>query len=93
MVEQEFKSRFPLLNIQLFIRQELRMIPTLDLEIRKYHPEMFPKFVPGALEFNSHFCHLFLVHSEDVDLYKSTTKKLMQEWWNVVAKKNQVSTS
>jgi trafficking protein particle complex subunit 10 len=89
-IKDEFLHRFPIRNLNLVLRGEQQTIPSLDLEFRKYQPDMFPKFVPGALQYNSFFVHIFLLASEDVEAYKSSAKKMMQDWWNVVAtKKNQ----
>jgi hypothetical protein len=93
-IQSEITSNFPLVNVNFTNPtrgSDSRCITSLDFEFKQYHPDMFPKFVPGALQYNSYFVHLFLLSSDDVDLYKNSTKKLMQEWWNVVAnKKNQV---
>jgi trafficking protein particle complex subunit 10 len=48
---------------------------------------MFPKFAPGAVQYNVIFLHIFVVSVEDLESYRSTTRKMMQDWMNVVANK------
>ncbi|KAJ3321704.1 Kinesin-like protein kif3b [Boothiomyces sp. JEL0866] len=85
----EFNSKLPFKNV-LFNSAKGQKQVTLDLELKKFTVDMFPKFVPGALEYNCIFYHLFIVSVEDLELYKNTTRKQIQEWVNIVAnKKNQ----
>ncbi|KAJ3273827.1 Kinesin-like protein kif3b [Terramyces sp. JEL0728] len=85
----EFNSKLPFKNV-LFNSAKGQKQVTLDLELKKFTVDMFPKFVPGALEYNCIFFHLFIVSVEDLELYKNTTRKQIQEWVNIVAnKKNQ----
>jgi hypothetical protein len=66
----ELKSRLPLKAIDFTnpLRPELHHIPQLEFDFRKYSSDMFPKFMPGAIQHNTFFLHLFIV-STDVIIY------------------------
>ncbi|KAJ3305631.1 hypothetical protein HDV03_001276 [Kappamyces sp. JEL0829] len=90
--QPELQARLPLKNLDFKnpLQNESHVISTVELEIRKYSVEMFPKFTPGAVQHNLYFVHMFIVSTDDVEVYRSTTRKLIQEWLNVVGnKKNQ----
>jgi hypothetical protein len=59
---------------------------TLDLDIKRFSPDIFPKIAPGSI--NHYFVHLFLVGVDDIDSYRSNTRKQIQEWLNVISKRN-----
>lgn len=69
------------------LRTESHTLPLLQVDLKKYSPEMFPKFAPGAVQYNVIFLHIFVVSVEDLDSYRNTTRKLIQDWMNVVANK------
>jgi hypothetical protein len=90
----ELQQRLPLKNITFTnpLRPETHTIPVLELETRKYSQDMFPKFIPGAVQHNTFFVHVFIVSTDDVDYYRNTSRKCINEWLNVVGnKKGQVS--
>ncbi|KAI8912338.1 hypothetical protein DFJ77DRAFT_467973 [Powellomyces hirtus] len=67
-----------------------RVIELLEVELKRYSPEMFPRAMPGTLYHSPYFLHLYLVTTDDSEFYKGTVRKQIQEWLNVVAnKKNQ----
>ncbi|KAJ3176861.1 hypothetical protein HDU87_004793 [Geranomyces variabilis] len=96
---EELESRLPLRNIAWHnplgairgsTNSTARIIGTLDVELKRYSPEMFPRAMPGTLYHSPYFLHLYLVTTDDSEVYKATTRKQIQEWLNVVAnKKNQ----
>ncbi|KAJ3010784.1 hypothetical protein HKX48_007205 [Thoreauomyces humboldtii] len=95
---EELESRLPLRNVSWqnplgFSKgssSSARVIDTLDVDLKKYVPEMFPRVMPGTLYHSPYFLHLYLVSTDDTELYKGVVRKQIQEWLNVVAnKKNQ----
>ncbi|KAJ3163448.1 hypothetical protein HDU86_000027 [Geranomyces michiganensis] len=96
---EELESRLPLKNIAWHnplgairgsTNSTARIISTLDVELKRYSPEMFPRAMPGTLYHSPYFLHLYLVTTDDSEVYKASTRKQIQEWLNVVAnKKNQ----
>ncbi|KAI8911655.1 hypothetical protein EDD86DRAFT_264201 [Gorgonomyces haynaldii] len=90
MIEQEFIKRLPLRNLQWQSKNTTKIIANLDLDIKRFQPDIFPKFTPGAVVTNVFFVHLFFVGCEDVDQYRSSVRKQLQDWLNAVcSKKNQ----
>lgn len=62
---------------------------TLDLDVKRFSPDMFPKMSPGVAH-NTFFLHVFLVGCDDVEQYRSSTRKQIQDWLNIImAKKGQ----
>ncbi|KAJ3151464.1 hypothetical protein HDU89_001906 [Geranomyces variabilis] len=96
---EDLESRLPLRNIAWHnplgairgsTNSTARIISTLDVELKRYSPEMFPRAMPGTLYHSPYFLHLYLVTTDDSEVYKASTRKQIQEWLNVVAnKKNQ----
>ncbi|TPX32716.1 hypothetical protein SmJEL517_g04249 [Synchytrium microbalum] len=67
-----------------------RPIDMLDIELKKFSQDVFPKEGPITLNPSTIFCHMYLVSCEDAELYKATVKKQIQDWVNLVtSKRNQ----
>ncbi|KAJ3413632.1 hypothetical protein HDV05_007776 [Chytridiales sp. JEL 0842] len=62
-----------------------RVIDTVEIELKPFKADMFPRAIPGAA--TPFFLHLYFVNCDDHDIYKSTVKKQIQEWLNVIEKK------
>lgn len=62
----EFAARLPLTNLEFVnpLQTELHIIKSLHLELKKYSADLFPKFMPGAVQYNLNFVHVFLVYVE-----------------------------
>ncbi|KAJ3179456.1 hypothetical protein HDU85_004866 [Gaertneriomyces sp. JEL0708] len=95
LIHNEIESRLPLRNIRW--QNPLgtvkgggsasRAIHILDVELKKFMPDMFPRVMPGTSYHTPFFLHLFFVNTDDSDYYKATIRKQIQEWLNVVANK------
>ncbi|TPX68860.1 hypothetical protein SpCBS45565_g02844 [Spizellomyces sp. 'palustris'] len=97
-IAEEIASRLPLRNLawQNPLRisrgntSAPRVISVLQADLKRYSPDMFPRAMPGTLYHSSYFLHLYLVTTDDNELYKTVIRKQIQDWLNVVAnKKNQ----
>ncbi|KAI8893289.1 hypothetical protein BC833DRAFT_625023 [Globomyces pollinis-pini] len=93
-IQDHFASRLPLKNLDVVNptrgTESKHCLPTMHLELLKYSPDLFPTFTPGAIITNCVFGHIFFCSTDDLDTYKNNSKKLIQEWLNIVAnKKNQ----
>ncbi|TPX47396.1 hypothetical protein SeMB42_g03332 [Synchytrium endobioticum] len=67
-----------------------RSIHTLDIELKKFSPDVFPKEGPITLNPSTIFCHMYLVSCEDIQVYKTAAKKQLQDWINLItSKRNQ----
>ncbi len=88
---QQFMGYLPLQNIEWVNprSRDVRIIKNLDLEIKPYSPEMFPKFTPGAIKHNLYFLHFVILRCDTKSL--KSFKEKIQDWLNLVGtKKNQV---
>ncbi|KAI9365504.1 hypothetical protein DFJ73DRAFT_808029 [Zopfochytrium polystomum] len=90
-IAEDVSARFPLRNLiwsNTRAQQGNRIIESLDVEMRLFRPDMFPRAMIGAS--TPFFVHLCLINCEDHEMYRSTVKRQIQEWLNVVGnKKNQ----
>ncbi|RKO89734.1 hypothetical protein BDK51DRAFT_35393, partial [Blyttiomyces helicus] len=99
VISDELLSRLPLRNLvwnsplgsaRANSSNATRNIPVLDIELKKFSPDMFPKAMPGSLYQSPYFLHLYLVNCDENDQYRATVKRQIQDWVNVVNnKKNQ----
>ncbi|KAL2913823.1 hypothetical protein HK105_206702 [Polyrhizophydium stewartii] len=64
-----------------------RIIPTLDIQMRPFSPDLLPRLAPGGLHQNSVFMHIFFVGCEDIEYYKNNVRRQLQEWINAVSSK------
>ncbi|KAK6095308.1 hypothetical protein MT418_004749 [Batrachochytrium dendrobatidis] len=91
----EFNARLPLrhLSWQNPLRSSrnssstTHIIPSLNLDVKPYSLDLFPKLAPGGLHQNSLFVHIFLVGCEDMEYYKNNVRSKIQEWLNIVMTK------
>lgn len=90
-IAEEVASRFPLRSLTFpnsRSQQGSRVVDKLEVEMRLYRPDMFPRTMIGAS--SPYFVHICFVNTEDTEHYKNTVKKQIQDWLNVVGnKKNQ----
>ncbi|KAI8849287.1 hypothetical protein BC829DRAFT_189092 [Chytridium lagenaria] len=90
-IAEEIVTRLPLRNLLWMngrIQQGQRLIESLDIDLKPFRPDMFPRSVPGTA--TPFFLHLYFVNCEDSDIYKSMVRKQIQDWLNIIAnKKNQ----
>lgn len=60
---QELNARLPLVNIDFTnpLRTESHSISRLELDVKAYSADIFPSFIPGAIQRNLYFLHIFIV--------------------------------
>ncbi|KAI8816426.1 uncharacterized protein EV422DRAFT_545965 [Fimicolochytrium jonesii] len=92
----ELQSKLPLRNVGWQnplgrgATRPPRVIDALEIDVKRYHADMFPRVMPGTLYHSPYFLHLYLVATDETEAYKANIRKSIQEWLNVVAnKKNQ----
>jgi hypothetical protein len=64
-----------------------RLINSLDIELRRYHPDQFPRTGTGGFHQNTFFLHLFVTSCEEGDEYKSLIRRQIQDWLGTVSVK------
>jgi hypothetical protein len=70
-VNRELQPRLPLKSLLCHTvtrggssATSTRLIPSLDVEFKRYHPEQFPKAGMGGFVQNTFFLHLFITSCE-----------------------------
>jgi hypothetical protein len=85
------KRHLPLSNIvwksPIASQRDGRVITELDMEFTKFSLDVFPKNVPSSSWARAPYLHLFLVGCDDVELYRSTVRKKIQDWLAIIQSK------
>ena len=64
-----------------------RTIAALNVDIKPFSTDLLPKFSPGGFSHNNVFLHLFLVGCDDIEQYRNSVKRRLQDWMSAVGSK------